>query len=187
MVRVTNDLNDIGEVAHHGPEDIFIAVMTLLGSFSIMAYINLELALLTFVIVPIMAWVILVFGRRMTTTYRKLFGNIGNFNARIEENVGGIRVVQSFANEDHEKELFAKDNMNYRSTKLLAYKTMAKSISLSYMMMRLITIFVLVLLHIFAEIAGLMMDGEKPLLHILKKPFINKPRNMVRPTTVKKS
>jgi len=97
--RVTNDLNDIGEIAHHGPEDIFIAVMTLAGSFTLMAYINLELALLTFIIIPLMAWLIIVFGGRMTSTYQRLFGNVGSFNARIEENVGGIRVVQSFANE----------------------------------------------------------------------------------------
>lgn len=142
--RITNDLNDIGEVAHHGPEDVFIAVMTLIGSFSLMAYINLELALLTFIIIPFMAWVIIAFGGRMTKTYRRLFGDVGNFNARIEENVGGIRVVQSFANESHEKKLFAVDNLNYRKTKLLAYKTMAKSISISYMMMRLITVFVMI-------------------------------------------
>ncbi|MFC4601252.1 ABC transporter ATP-binding protein [Cohnella hongkongensis] len=142
--RVTNDLNDIGELAHHGPEDIFIAIMTLAGSFTLMAYINLELALLTFIIIPIMAWLIIVFGGRMTSTYRRLFGNVGSFNARIEENVGGIRVVQSFANEEHEKKLFAADNRNFRETKLLAYKTMAKSISVTYMLMRLITIFVMV-------------------------------------------
>lgn len=142
--RVTNDLNEIGELAHHGPEDIFIAVMTLAGSFTLMAYINLELALLTFIIIPIMAWLIIVFGGRMTSTYRKLFKNVGNFNARIEENVGGIRVVQSFANEEHEKKLFAVDNQNFRETKLLAYKTMAKSISVTYMLMRLVTIFVMV-------------------------------------------
>ncbi|WP_127530430.1 ABC transporter ATP-binding protein [Paenibacillus kobensis] len=142
--RMTNDLNEIGEVAHHGPEDIFIAVMTLIGSFTLMAYINLELALLTFIIIPVMAWLIIVFGGRMTKTYRKLFGDVGNFNARIEDNVGGIRVVQSFANEQHEKKLFAVDNMQFRETKLLAYKTMAKSISVSYMMMRLVTVFVMV-------------------------------------------
>lgn len=68
----------------------------------------------------------------MTKTYRRLFGDVGNFNARIEDNVGGMRVVQSFANEEHEKELFAVDNQNFRKTKLLAYKTMAKSISVSY-------------------------------------------------------
>ncbi len=142
--RVTNDLNDIGEIAHHGPEDIFIAIMTLAGSFTLMAYINVELALITFIIIPIMAWLIIIFGGRMTNTYQRLFGNVGSFNARIEENVGGIRVVQSFANEEHEKKLFAVDNQNFRETKLLAYKTMAKSFSVSYMLMRLITIFVMV-------------------------------------------
>ncbi|MFD2116620.1 ABC transporter ATP-binding protein [Paenibacillus yanchengensis] len=142
--RVTNDLNEIGELAHHGPEDAFIAVMTLLGSFALMAQINLELALITFIIVPIMAWLIIIFGGKMTKTYRRLFGNVGSFNARIEENVGGIRVVQSFANEEHEKELFEVDNANFRETKLSAYKTMAKSISINYMLMRLITIFVMV-------------------------------------------
>ncbi|WP_020616569.1 ABC transporter ATP-binding protein [Paenibacillus daejeonensis] len=144
MGRMTNDLNDIGEVAHHGPEDVFIAVMTLVGSFSLMAYINLELALITFIIIPVMAWLIIVFGGKMTKTYQRLFGDVGNFNARIEENVGGIRVVQSFANEAHEKKLFAVDNKNFRETKLMAYKTMAKSISINYMMMRLVTIFVMI-------------------------------------------
>ena len=144
MGRITNDLNDVGELAHHGPEDVFIAVMTLVGSFSLMAYINLELALITFIIVPLMAWLVIYFGKKMTSTYSSLFGKVGNFNARIEDNVGGIRVVQSFANESHEEELFAVDNQNYRNTKLLAYKTMAKSISISYMMMRLITIFVMI-------------------------------------------
>jgi ATP-binding cassette, subfamily B, bacterial len=144
IARITNDLNDIGEVAHHGPEDVFIAVMTLAGSFILMSYINLKLALLTFLIIPLMAWLIIVFGGKMTTTYRRLFKDVGNFNARIEENVGGIRVVQSFANEAHEKKLFAVENMNYRATKLLAYKTMAKSISVSYMLMRLITVFVMI-------------------------------------------
>lgn len=142
--RITNDLNDIGEVAHHGPEDVFIAVMTLIGAFILMADINLKLAVITFIIVPIMAWVIIHFGRNMTSTYHRLFGNVGNFNARIEDNVGGIRVVQSFANEEHEKVLFAADNQMFRQTKLIAYKLMAKSSSVSYMMTRLITIVVMV-------------------------------------------
>ncbi|WHY21248.1 ABC transporter ATP-binding protein [Paenibacillus sp. G2S3] len=142
--RITNDLNDIGEVAHHGPEDVFIAIMTLVGAFILMADINLKLAIITFIIVPIMAWVIIYFGRNMTSTYRQLFGNVGSFNARIEDNVGGIRVVQSFANEQHEQELFAVDNQMFRKTKLLAYKFMAKSLSVSYMMTRLITVLVMI-------------------------------------------
>ncbi|OKP89045.1 ABC transporter ATP-binding protein [Paenibacillus sp. P32E] len=142
--RITNDLNDIGEVAHHGPEDVFIAVMTLVGAFILMADINLKLAVITFIIVPLMAWIIIHFGRNMTSTYHQLFSNVGNFNARIEDNVGGIRVVQSFANEEYEKHLFAVDNQMFRKTKLMAYKLMAKSLSVSYMMTRLITIVVMV-------------------------------------------
>ncbi|WP_019911895.1 ABC transporter ATP-binding protein [Paenibacillus sp. HW567] len=142
--RITNDLNDIGELAHHGPEDVFIAIMTLAGAFVLMADINLKLAIITFIIVPIMAWIIIYFGRSMTATYGRLFGNVGSFNARIEDNVGGIRVVQSFANEEHEKKLFAVDNQMFRQTKLMAYKLMAKSSSVSYMMTRLITIVVMI-------------------------------------------
>ncbi|WP_340022585.1 ABC transporter ATP-binding protein [Paenibacillus sp. FSL K6-1096] len=142
--RITNDLNDIGEVAHHGPEDVFIAVMTLVGAFVLMADINLKLAVITFIVVPVMAWVIIYFGRSMTDTYHRLFGNVGNFNARIEDNVGGIRVVQSFANEEFEKSLFAVDNQKFRETKLMAYKLMARSFSVSYMMTRLITVVVMI-------------------------------------------
>ncbi|OXM17445.1 ABC transporter ATP-binding protein [Paenibacillus herberti] len=141
--RMTNDLNDIGELAHHGPEDAFIAVMTLIGSFGLMAYLNLELAIITFVIIPVLAWMIIYFGQRMSRTYERMFGNVGNFNARIEDNVGGIRVVQSFANEKHENKLFAVENQNYRETKLVAYKTLSASMTLNYMMMRLITILIL--------------------------------------------
>lgn len=118
--------------------------MTLVGAFILMADINLQLAVITFIIVPVMAWVIIYFGRNMTDTYHRLFGNVGNFNARIEDNVGGIRVVQSFANEEFEKELFAVDNQKFRETKLMAYKLMAKSFSVSYMMTRLITVVVMV-------------------------------------------
>jgi ATP-binding cassette subfamily B protein len=68
----------------------------------------------------------------------------GQFNARIEESIGGIRVVKAFANEDYERELFAVDNASYRDTKLIAYKIMARSISLSYMLMRFVLMFVMV-------------------------------------------
>ncbi|AFC32497.1 ABC transporter ATP-binding protein [Paenibacillus mucilaginosus] len=144
MTRITNDLNEIGEIAHHGPEDIFIAVMTLLGAFGLMLTINWKLAVLTFVIIPLMAWFALHFSSRMTRTYERLFGDVGEFNTRVENNIGGIRVVQAFANEEYEKELFKVNNQQYRLTKLLAYKLMAKSMSITYMMMRLVSVFVMI-------------------------------------------
>lgn len=144
IARITTDLQDIGELAHHGPEDVFIAVMTLIGAFALMLMINWQLALLTFVVVPIIIWVAMFFSGKMTTTYRQLFRDLAQFNARIEDSVGGIRVVKAFANEEHEKQLFATDNKQYRQTKLVAYKIMAKSLSLSYMLMRFVIMFVMV-------------------------------------------
>lgn len=143
VARMTKDLEEIGEVAHHGPEDLFIAIMTLIGAFLLMFWEHSTLALITVLIVPVTAWVTLRFGGRMTTTWRALYGRVAAFNARIEENVGGIRVVQAFTNEDHERALFAEDNQNYRNTKLEAYKVMAASTSLSYLSMRFIQVVVM--------------------------------------------
>ena len=142
--RVTKDLEEIGEVAHHGPEDVFIAVMTFIGAFVLMFTINAKLALITALIVPIIGFVTSRYGGRMTKTMREMFGRVGEFNARIESNVGGIRVVQAFANEDHERALFATDNQSYRKTKLDAYRTMTASMTLSYLTMRLTQLIVMV-------------------------------------------
>ncbi len=144
VARVTKDLEDVGEVAHHGPEDLFIAVMTFLGSFAMMWTLNPKLALITGLVVPPMTWISTRYGRAMTETMRTLFSRVGDFNARIEENVGGIRVVQAFANEDHERALFAGDNARYRQNKLDAYRLMSKSMSLSYMTMRMVQLFVMI-------------------------------------------
>jgi ATP-binding cassette subfamily B protein len=144
VARVTKDLEEIGEVAHHGPEDLFIAVMTFLGAFALMFTVNAKLALLTTLVVPATAFLASRYGTRMTRNFRALFGRVGQFNARIEENVGGMRVVQAFANEDHERRLFAQDNANYRRTKLDAYRMMAASTSLSYLSLRLTQIIVMI-------------------------------------------
>ncbi|MNI00106.1 putative multidrug export ATP-binding/permease protein [compost metagenome] len=144
MSRISRDLDDIGEVAHHGPEDVFIAGMTLIGSFILMLTINWQLAVLTFLIVPVLVWTALYFNRKMTSTYRGLFSELADFNSRVEENIGGIRVVQAFANEEHEKKLFAGNNGRYRATKLKAYKIMAGSLSINYMLMRLVSLFVMI-------------------------------------------
>ncbi|CAN5732194.1 ABC transporter ATP-binding protein [soil metagenome] len=142
--RVTKDLEEIGEVAHHGPEDVFIAVMTFLGAFGLMFAINPQLALITSGLVPFSALITTRYGGRMARTWRDLFHRVAAFNTRIEENAGGIRVVQAFANEDHERELFARDNQKYRQTKLDAYRIMAASMSLSYLGMRLTQLVVMV-------------------------------------------
>ncbi|MDS1137739.1 ABC transporter ATP-binding protein [Nitratireductor indicus] len=143
VARLTKDLEEIGEVAHHGPEDLFIAVMTLIGAFVLMLWVHVPLALVTAVVLPLSAFITLYYGSRMTRTWRAIYRRVAEFNARIEENVGGIRVVQAFANEDHERKLFAENNQNYLTTKLAAYKVMAASISLSYLSMRFVQVVVM--------------------------------------------
>ena len=159
VARVTKDLEDVGEVAHHGPEDALVAVMTFIGAFIVMFSLNAKLALLTALVVPPTAWISARYGAAMTRTWRALFGRIGEFNARIEENVGGIRVVQAFANEEHEKRLFKVSNDQYRDTKLEAYSLMSKSMSISYMTMRVVQLFVLLSGSYFVLHKELSMGG----------------------------
>ncbi|MBP1907596.1 ATP-binding cassette subfamily B protein [Paenibacillus turicensis] len=142
--RMTNDLMDIGEIAHHGPEDLFIAIMTLTGAFGIMLGINWKLAVLTFIIVPLMIYLSLYFSRKMSKAFNKMFADIADYNARVENNVSGIRVVQAFANENHEIEKFAVNNERFRLTKLLTYRIMAWNASVSFILMRFVNLFVLV-------------------------------------------
>jgi len=144
MSRISNDLFDLGEVAHHGPEDVVIALMTLIAAFVIMLNIHTTLALMTFAIVPFLIWLGLYFNARMTRAFRQMYSEIAEFNARVEDNIGGMRVVQAFANEEYEKKLFAHNNTRFRSAKLRAYNIMAWSSSLSYLLMRLVSLFVLI-------------------------------------------
>lgn len=144
MSRITNDLFDLGELAHHGPEDLFIAVMTFVGAFWIMLTINVNLALTTMIIVPFLIWLITYSNLKMNAAWKNMYTDIADVNARVEDSVSGIRVVQSFTNEDYEIERFTKNNRKFRRAKLRAYKVMSFSSSGIYMLTRLIVLVVLV-------------------------------------------
>ena len=141
--RLTTDLVDVGEVAHHGPEDLIIALLTFLGAFVLMVQISLPLALVAALVVPIAMGIVAHYGGRMDRSWQAQFRRIAGFNARIEENVGGVRVVQAFANEEHERALFATENASYQAEKLRAYAAMAVSLALNYLGMRLVQIVVM--------------------------------------------
>ena len=143
VARVTKDLEEIGEVAHHGPEDLFIAVMTLAGALGLMLTVHVPLALTAALVMPLAAILLTRYAGRMTANWQTQFSRVGAFNARLEEAIGGVRVVQAFANEDHERRLFARDNALYRDTKLGAYRLMAGALSLNYLGMRLVQIVVM--------------------------------------------
>ncbi|MEN2454674.1 ABC transporter ATP-binding protein, partial [Bacillus sp. JR_15] len=112
--RMTNDLMDIGEIAHHGPEDLFIAMMTLTGAFALMLSINWQLAVLTFLIVPFLIGLSVYFTKKMSIAFDHMFSSIGQFHARVENNVSGIRVVKAFGNETHEVDRFIEHNEQFK-------------------------------------------------------------------------
>jgi ATP-binding cassette subfamily B protein len=157
--RVTKDLEEIGEVAHHGPEDLLIAVLTFAGAFALMLHVNPTLALITGLIVPVAAVIVARYGGRMTQNWQSQFGRVRAFNARIEEAVGGIRVVKAFANEDHERKLFAVDNAKYRDAKLEAYRLMAFGVTLNYLGMRAVQV-VVMLAGSWMIVAGSLSVGD---------------------------
>ncbi|RAS80241.1 ABC transporter ATP-binding protein [Priestia endophytica] len=157
--RLTKDLEEIGEVAHHGPEDVFVAIMTLLGAFGIMLTINWKLAVLSFIVIPFLMICAIHFNKKMTKTFRKMFSDVGDINARVEDSIGGIRVVKAFANEEHEQKRFEVNNERYRQTKLQSYKIMAQNIMANYMLMRIVTLFTLLFGTLFV-IKGQLTYGE---------------------------
>ncbi|GGI43952.1 multidrug ABC transporter ATP-binding protein [Paenibacillus marchantiophytorum] len=146
-------------MAHHGPEDLFIAVMTLIGAFVLMLFINWKLALLTVIVIPGLIYLALHFNRKMMQAFRRMFKDIAEFNARVEDSIGGVRVVQAFTNEEHEAGQFAQNNEQYRQTKFHSYKIQAQNASISYLLMRLIILFVLVCGTWFV-VTGEMTSGE---------------------------
>lgn len=124
--RIVNDLNDISEFAHHAPEDIFISMTTILGSFFVMFYINPKLAIVTFLPIPILIWFTVSKNVKMKRTFRKMREKIADVNAQIDDSISGIRVVKAFANEDYEIEKFARGNQYFKETKEESYKIMAE-------------------------------------------------------------
>jgi len=159
MSRITNDLFDIGELAHHGPEDLFIAIMTLIGAFIIMFNINPELAVIAVIMVPFLSIVATYGNIMMNKAWKNMFGKIADVNARVEDSVSGVRVVQSFTNENFEMARFQEDNGQFRLAKLAAYKVMAGTNSSIYMMTRLVTLIVLVVGAWFS-FQGTLSNGE---------------------------
>ncbi|MDQ0247017.1 ATP-binding cassette subfamily B protein [Bacillus fengqiuensis] len=159
MSRITNDLMDIGELAHHGPEDFFIAIITFIGAFWIMLTINVKLALVAIIIVPFLVWLISYSNIKMNQVWGQMYGNIADVNARVEDSVSGARVVQSFTNEQYEMDRFNENNQFFRKSKLKAYKVMSWNLSGIYITTRMMTLVILVY-GAWLSFAGSLSYGE---------------------------
>ena len=124
MARCTTDLFDVVELAHHGPEDVFISVMTFIGSFIAMLTINWRLAVVLIATVPVMLAFVMMLRKHMNTTSRKVKESIAVINADIESAISGVRVAKAFTNEAHEIEKFERGTEQYVAARSKYYKTM---------------------------------------------------------------
>ncbi len=144
MSRVTNDLFEIAELFHHGPEDIVISIIKFIGSFAILASINIKLTLVAFAIIPFMFVYAYYFNKKMKAAFKRNRAKIADINATIEDNLSGIRVVKSFANEEAEMEKFREGNSHFVETKKNSYLYMGGFHSGLGAFMTLINIIVIV-------------------------------------------
>ncbi|MBR3607089.1 MAG: ABC transporter ATP-binding protein [Lachnospiraceae bacterium] len=126
MGRITNDLFDVTEFAHHCPEEFFIAGIKILVAFIILMRVHVGLTLLIFVVVPVMLLVCIKLNQQMKKVFRKQRGQVGELNARIEDSLLGHKVVKAFANEEVEKEKFEQDNGKFLEIKKESYRYMAR-------------------------------------------------------------
>ncbi|MBP3542660.1 MAG: ABC transporter ATP-binding protein, partial [Lachnospiraceae bacterium] len=124
MSRVTNDLFEISELFHHGPEDIVISIIKMVGSFTILLTVNVKLALVAVAIIPFMMVYAGYFNIKMKRAFKRNRARIADINAQIEDNLSGIRVVKSFANEAIEMEKFTVGNDRFFESKRNSYRYM---------------------------------------------------------------
>lgn len=125
MSRMVNDLNEIAEFAHHGPEDLFLSLVMLIGSFFMLIRIEWRLALMIYAFIPFMIWYSIDKRKNMNKAFKDMRIKLADVNAELESSISGVRVSKSFTNEDHEREKFDKGNKKFRGSKYWAYKYMA--------------------------------------------------------------
>ena len=165
MSRITNDLFDITEFAHHCPEEFFIAGVKILGSFIILLVINPLLALVTFAMIPIMVLVLISFNGKMKEAFRLSRSQVGELNSQVEDSLLGIHEVKAFANESTEIEKFRQGNTKFLGIKGIMYRYMG--------MFQASTRFFEGLLYIVVVVVGaLLLTAENPIIQLEAADYI---------------
>lgn len=144
MSRIINDLMDVSELAHHGPEDLFLSVLMLAGAFIMMARIHLPLTLILYAFIPLLAFFAAKKRRKMSEAFTLSRQVIGEINANLENSVSGIRVSKAFGSKNEEIERFQKGNAEFVQARRKSYKAMAEF----HCGISLITDFLMVLMYL---------------------------------------
>ncbi|QLY82414.1 ABC transporter ATP-binding protein [Clostridium intestinale] len=143
MSRIMNDLMEISELAHHGPEDLFISLIMLIGSFIVLCTINIPLTLITFAFIPVLIWYAIKKRIKMNDAFKKTRIEIGDVNASLENSIAGIRVSRAFTNTKYEIDKFQVGNNKFRKAREYAYKAMAEFYSGMFFIVDILNLIVL--------------------------------------------
>lgn len=124
MSRIINDLMDISELAHHGPEDLFLSMVTFIGAFVIIAMMNIYLALIVFVLIPFILFFLIKRRKKQKEAFRQMRIKTGEINAQVESSISGIRVSKAYGATEHEIEKFNESNISFQQARGEAYRQM---------------------------------------------------------------
>ena len=178
MSRIINDLLDISELAHHGPEDLFISLVMLVGSFIILCTINVPLTIITFAIIPFLLFYTIHKRNKMKKAFKETRVKTGEVNATIENSISGVRVTKSFGNKAYEMEKFDKSNDIFKKAREHAYKAMAEYFSGMFFLVDMLELIVLIAAGYFTYLGKINVgDFAAYLLYI--KMFLQPIRKLI--------
>lgn len=124
MSRIMNDLMDISELAHHGPEDLFLSIILLAGAFVILCTINIPLTLIIYAVLPLGVWFAVAMRKKMNKAFKWTREEIAEVNAGLENSIAGIRVTRAYTTEKYESKKFGKSNRRFQEARSYAYRMM---------------------------------------------------------------
>ena len=178
MSRIINDLMEVSELAHHGPEDLFISGVMLIGSFFILLNINVFLTLIIFAILPLLIWFAVAQRKRMNKAFMETRVKTGDVNATLENSIAGMKVTKSFCNEHEELKKFNRSNGVFKVARESAYKVMADYFSGMNLFMDILELVALIAGGYFAYIGKISLgDFTAYLLYV--KMFIEPIKKLI--------
>lgn len=178
MSRIVNDLMEVSELAHHGPEDLFVSLVMLIGSFTFLSFIDLKLTLIIFSFIPVILIFAIIMRKKMSKAFKETRIKTGDVNAVIENSISGIRVTKSFVNEESELNKFEVSNSLFKKAREQAYRRMGEFFSGTYFLVDILELLALIASAYFT-FNGSITIGDFVAYVLYVKMFIQPIRKLI--------
>ena len=178
MSRMINDLMDISELAHHGPEDLFLSVIMLIGSFVILCTINIPLTLIVFGFLPVVVFISVFLRKRLTAAFTRTREEMAEVNANLENSITGVRVTRAYSNMEYENRKFENYNKSFQKARNQSYKVMAEFFSSMSLFTDVLYLVVMVAGGLFF-LNGTIDVGDFAMYLLYVSSFLNPVRRLI--------